>query len=99
MNRSKSVRQTFGSVEGDDLESNKSFMRLTHVVEAFFHRLIVTNELEQNAVEQACIQLGKRHMTYSEAGFQAIFWDVFLVKSKGRHYILRFLFLKPREGF
>ncbi len=79
VNRSMTIRQSFGLGDYDPPESSQSFMRLTIVVEAFFNRLIVVNGLDEEAVKKQSEELGRRHMTYSKKGYQPVFWDVFTV--------------------
>uniref|UniRef100_A0A914V738 Globin family profile domain-containing protein n=1 Tax=Plectus sambesii TaxID=2011161 RepID=A0A914V738_9BILA len=72
-------QRIFGIADGEKPEHNKSFMRLITAVHAFFNDVILTHRLDDNTVSTVCTQLGARHLTFRQRGFQAMFWDIFMV--------------------
>ena len=60
-------------------QESDSFYRLIAAVEAFFHRMIVTYDMKQNLIEEACKKLGERHQRYAKRGFEISHWDLFMV--------------------
>uniref|UniRef100_A0A914V7C1 Globin family profile domain-containing protein n=1 Tax=Plectus sambesii TaxID=2011161 RepID=A0A914V7C1_9BILA len=77
--RSTAIKRIFGIADGEKPEHNKSFMRLITAVHAFFNDVILTHRLDDNTVSTVCTQLGARHLTFRQRGFQAMFWDIFMV--------------------
>uniref|UniRef100_A0A914WQ38 Globin family profile domain-containing protein n=1 Tax=Plectus sambesii TaxID=2011161 RepID=A0A914WQ38_9BILA len=77
--RSTAIKVIFG-IKGDEkVENDPIFVRLTLAVQAFFHRLLVTEKLNDDTMILLCKQLGARHALFQSRGFQAMFWDIFMV--------------------
>lgn len=54
-------------------------MNLSSTIQAFFYKLVITMQLEDDVVRSTCEQLGARHVDFIARGFNSNFWDIFLV--------------------
>uniref|UniRef100_A0A7I4Y3S0 GLOBIN domain-containing protein n=1 Tax=Haemonchus contortus TaxID=6289 RepID=A0A7I4Y3S0_HAECO len=77
--RSNSMKKTFGLGDNENPADNEAFMKIWPTVQEFFHKLIVTMQLDDDLVRNACEELGARHVDFIARGFNSNFWDIFLV--------------------
>ncbi|CAL2032387.1 unnamed protein product [Caenorhabditis brenneri] len=77
--RSTSIKLAFGIAENESPMQNAAFLGLSSTIQAFFYKLIITYELNDEQVRDACEQLGARHVDFISRGFNSHFWDIFLV--------------------
>ncbi|VDO65982.1 unnamed protein product [Haemonchus placei] len=72
-------QKTFGLGDNENPADNEAFMKIWPTVQEFFHKLIVTMQLDDDLVRNACEELGARHVDFIARGFNSNFWDIFLV--------------------
>ncbi|CAB3411498.1 unnamed protein product [Caenorhabditis bovis] len=77
--RSTSIKQAFGMSDNENPTNNAAFLGLATTIQAYFHKLIVTYELNDELVRDSCVQLGARHVDFTSRVFHSHFWDIFLV--------------------
>ncbi|EYC08359.1 hypothetical protein Y032_0066g3721 [Ancylostoma ceylanicum] len=77
--RSTSIKQAFGITDNESPLENESFMKLSPTIQAFFYKLVISMQLDEDMVRSACEQLGARHVDFIARGFNSNFWDIFLV--------------------
>ncbi|CAI5443157.1 unnamed protein product [Caenorhabditis angaria] len=77
--RSTSIKKAFGIGDNENPMQNASFLGLSATIQAYFYKLIITYELNDELVRESCEQLGARHVDFITRGFHSHFWDIFLV--------------------
>ncbi|KAK6732500.1 hypothetical protein RB195_016713 [Necator americanus] len=77
--RSTSIKKSFGIADNESPQNNESFMNLSTTIQAFFYKIIVSMQLDDDMVRSTCEQLGARHVDFIARGFNSNFWDIFLV--------------------
>ncbi|CAD6192274.1 unnamed protein product [Caenorhabditis auriculariae] len=77
--RSTSIKLAFGISLDENPENNEAFVAFSSTIQSFFHKLIVTYELDDELVVTSCEQLGARHVDFISRGFHSHFWDIFMV--------------------
>lgn len=65
---------------GEVNESDEAqFRNLTQIIHNFFHQLLIIDQLDHGLMKAACQALGLRHRSYSQHGYQPVFFDIFIV--------------------
>lgn len=77
--RSTSIKMAFGIGDNESPLDSEAFMNLSSTIQAFFYKLVITMQLEDDVVRSTCEQLGARHVDFIARGFNSNFWDIFLV--------------------
>ncbi|CAI4226396.1 unnamed protein product [Auanema sp. JU1783] len=77
--RSNSIKKAFGISDDENPVDNPTFINLSKTIQAFFYKLIITYQLDDDLVTTACERLGSRHVDFISRGFHSTFWDIFLV--------------------
>ncbi|VDM64626.1 unnamed protein product [Angiostrongylus costaricensis] len=77
--RSNSIKKAFGIGDDESPQENAVFMRLSETIAAFFEKIVITMQLDDDIVRSTCEQLGARHVDFIARGFNSNFWDIFLV--------------------
>ncbi|GMR56093.1 hypothetical protein PMAYCL1PPCAC_26288, partial [Pristionchus mayeri] len=74
----KAMIQIFGIPLDQDAGENLSYSSLYSIIEDFFTKLIVTQQLDEEATVASAQALGARHIDFVGKGFNASFWDIFM---------------------
>ncbi|GMR56052.1 hypothetical protein PMAYCL1PPCAC_26247, partial [Pristionchus mayeri] len=77
--RSASIKKTFVNVDASDDEVKIGFSELSGVIQNFFNKIILVQQLDETQMRITCEALGARHCDFVSRGFNSAFWDVFLV--------------------
>ncbi|GMT02256.1 hypothetical protein PENTCL1PPCAC_24430, partial [Pristionchus entomophagus] len=77
--RSASIKKTFVNVDASDDEVKIGFSELSGVIQNFFNKIILVQQLDETQMRITCEALGARHIDFVSRGFNSAFWDVFLV--------------------
>ncbi|GMT29398.1 hypothetical protein PFISCL1PPCAC_20695, partial [Pristionchus fissidentatus] len=77
--RSASIKKTFVTHDASDDEVKIGFSELSGVIQNFFNKIILVQQLDETQMRITCEALGARHCDFVSRGFNSAFWDVFLV--------------------